>query len=67
MTKQTWKSSTQVFGFDYDYTLAEYTPATTRFIYEKALEILVDQKGFPEKMRNMPYDPDFIIRGLFYA
>merc|ERR1711892_98044 len=59
-------SSTKVFGFDYDYTLAEYQTATTKFIYDCALNYLVEKYGYPSKIRQLPYDPDFIIRGLFF-
>jgi HAD superfamily 5'-nucleotidase-like hydrolase len=59
-------SSTKVFGFDYDYTLAEYRPATMNFIFNKAKEFLVEKYGFPSEIRDLPYDTDFIIRGLFY-
>ena len=64
--KINWLSSTNVFGFDYDYTLAEYQPATTKFIYDCALQYLVEKYGYPKKLRELPYNPDFIIRGLFY-
>lgn len=59
-------SSTKVFGFDYDYTLAEYRPATMNFIFGKAKYFLVEKYGFPNEILNIPYDTDFIIRGLFY-
>jgi len=59
-------SSTKVFGFDYDYTLAEYTPSTLNFIFEKAKYYLVEKHGYPPEILGIPYDPDFIIRGLFF-
>jgi len=55
-----------VFGFDYDYTLAEYTPSTLNFIFEKAKYYLVEKHGYPPEVLGIPYDPDFIIRGLFF-
>jgi len=59
-------SSTKVFGFDYDYTLAEYTPSTLNYIFEKAKSYLVGKYGYPSEVLGIPYDPDFIIRGLFF-
>ena len=55
-----------MFGFDYDYTLAEYTPSTLNFIFEKAKYYLVEKHGYPPEVLGIPYDPDFIIRGLFF-
>ena len=34
----------QVYGFDYDYTLACYTDALHRLIYDQAMDHLVDKK-----------------------
>ena len=37
-----------VVGFDYDYTLISYTPALLSLIYDMALSILVEKRGYPE-------------------
>lgn len=55
-----------VFGFDYDYTLAEYSEQLGFKIYEIAQEILVSQKKYPKDIYSLPYDPNFAIRGLHY-
>ncbi len=53
-----------VIGFDMDYTLARY--------HKKQIETLAHQitiekllkRGYPEGIKNIVYDPDFVIRGL---
>lgn len=58
--------SCEIFGFDYDYTLAEYKVTTQKFIFDCAKNILADKYGFPERVKTLEFDPEFIIRGLFY-
>ncbi len=52
-------------GFDLDYTLACYNKTA---IEETAYEItqgkLVDELGYPAEVRDLEYDPEFMIRGL---
>jgi len=57
-----------VYGFDYDYTLAQYEPNTIEdYIYEMAVKILVKDFRYPKKLLEyLKYDPNFIIRGLHY-
>jgi HAD superfamily 5'-nucleotidase-like hydrolase len=55
-----------VYGFDYDYTLASYTHELNHFIYDKCLEYLVTNMGYPEMMCKMRWDPSFAVRGLVY-
>ena len=43
-------SDVQVYGFDYDYTLACYTDALHRLIYDQAMENLVNQKMVSHKV-----------------
>merc|ERR1712130_609426 len=40
--------SCEIFGFDYDYTLAEYKLAAQKFIFDRAKEKLYKNFGFPE-------------------
>lgn len=56
----------KVYGFDYDYTLAQYADAMQDFIHTKALNILVKKHHFPKALLSLTYDPGFCIRGLHY-
>lgn len=55
-----------IYGFDYDYTLAQYSDALLSFIYQQASLNLVHKYGFPEDILNMEFVPDFCIRGLHF-
>lgn len=55
-----------VYGFDYDYTLAEYSSDMQKFIYDKATEILHYKYNFPDGLLQYEFLPDFCIRGLHY-
>ena len=51
-------------GFDMDYTLAIYVqPEMDRLSIEATIEKLL-ARGYPERLRTMPYRTDFAIRGL---
>ena len=54
----------QVYGFDYDYTLAYYNIGLYQLIFNMARDSLVDNYKFPSAIRNMDYLPNFPIRGL---
>lgn len=56
----------QVYGFDYDYTLAHYTSSLQSLIYDLAKEHLVNEFKYPESCLSFKYDPTFPIRGLYY-
>ncbi|WCJ28093.1 HAD-superfamily hydrolase subfamily IG 5'-nucleotidase [Euphorbia peplus] len=56
----------QVYGFDYDYTLAHYSPNLQNLIYDLAKEHMVNEFKYPETCMNFKYDPTFPIRGLYY-
>ncbi|ESW26837.1 hypothetical protein PHAVU_003G152500 [Phaseolus vulgaris] len=56
----------QVYGFDYDYTLAHYSSHLQTLIYDLAKEYLVDELRYPEVCLSFKYDPAFPIRGLYY-
>ncbi|KAJ1095337.1 hypothetical protein NDU88_000502 [Pleurodeles waltl] len=59
-------SDIEVYGFDYDYTLALYSNALHSMIYNTARDILVDQYKYPEGLRKYDYLPNFVVRGLHY-
>ncbi|RCH96609.1 5'-nucleotidase domain-containing protein 3 [Rhizopus azygosporus] len=56
----------EVYGFDYDYTLANYTENLSVAIYKFLCEILVDVFKYPKQIKDFKFDPDFAIRGLHY-
>ncbi|KAG5225867.1 5'-nucleotidase domain-containing protein [Salix suchowensis] len=56
----------QVYGFDYDYTLAHYSPNLHRLIYDLAKEHMVNEFRYPETCLKFRYDQTFPIRGLHY-
>ncbi len=54
----------QAVGFDMDYTLAIYKPAFEQLAWDMALQRLVTEFQFPDKILSFKYDRDFAIRGL---
>lgn len=56
----------QVYGFDYDYTLAHYSANLQTLIYDLAKQHMVNEFKYPEICMNFKYDPSFPIRGLYY-
>ncbi|KAK4257606.1 hypothetical protein QN277_007170 [Acacia crassicarpa] len=56
----------QVYGFDYDYTLAHYSSDLQTLIYDLAKEHMVNELKYPEICMKFKYDPSFPIRGLCY-
>ncbi|CAE1141987.1 unnamed protein product [Acanthosepion pharaonis] len=56
----------EVYGFDYDYTLASYTPELHDLIYDLGRDSLVYNSKYPDGLRKMKYDPNFAVRGLHY-
>ncbi|CAL9095732.1 unnamed protein product [Musa textilis] len=56
----------QVYGFDYDYTLAHYSEHLQSLIYDLAKKHLVNELRYPESCLQFEYDPTFPIRGLCY-
>ncbi|KAJ4709460.1 5'-nucleotidase domain-containing protein [Melia azedarach] len=56
----------QVYGFDYDYTLAHYSSSLQSLIYDLAKEHMVNEFRYPEVCMSFKYDPNFPIRGLYY-
>ncbi|CAA0820006.1 HAD-superfamily hydrolase- subfamily IG-5-nucleotidase [Striga hermonthica] len=56
----------QVYGFDYDYTLAHYSADLQSLIYDLAKEYLVNELRYPDSCLEFKYDNSFPIRGLYY-
>lgn len=59
-------SEVQVYGFDYDYTLACYKPDLEDLLYNLAREMLVKRFRYPEEILELEYEPNFAVRGLHY-
>ncbi|XP_071984691.1 5'-nucleotidase domain-containing protein 2 [Engystomops pustulosus] len=56
----------EIYGFDYDYTLAQYSDMLHKKIFTTARDILIQQYKYPEGIKKYDYIPDFAIRGLHY-
>ncbi|EOA26840.1 hypothetical protein CARUB_v10022933mg [Capsella rubella] len=56
----------QVYGFDYDYTLAHYSSHLQSLIYDLAKQHMVNEFRYPDACVQFKYDPTFPIRGLYY-
>ncbi|XP_078439545.1 HAD-superfamily hydrolase, subfamily IG, 5'-nucleotidase [Wolffia australiana] len=56
----------QVYGFDYDYTLAHYSENVQTLIYDLAKQHLVNEHKYPASCLEFKYDPEFPIRGLYF-
>jgi HAD superfamily 5'-nucleotidase-like hydrolase len=55
----------QAVGFDMDYTLAIYRLGPVEGLaFDLTRDRMVEQLGYPARLRAMVYDPDFVIRGL---
>ena len=58
-------SQVEVVGFDMDYTLALYNqPKIEELSIQATLDKLIKNKGYPEAIRALDYDPSLGIRGL---
>jgi len=54
-----------MIGFDMDYTLAVYSMRQIEELaFQFTLDRLVQKKGYPEEIRALRYDHEFVIRGL---
>uniref|UniRef100_A0A1A8KU69 5'-nucleotidase domain containing 3 n=1 Tax=Nothobranchius kuhntae TaxID=321403 RepID=A0A1A8KU69_NOTKU len=56
----------EIYGFDYDYTLAFYSSHLHTLIFNIARDILITNHRYPEGLRKYEYIPDFAVRGLHY-
>ncbi|KAM3872064.1 5'-nucleotidase domain-containing protein 2 [Diretmus argenteus] len=59
-------SEVDIYGFDYDYTLALYSNTLDTMIYNTARDFLVEFFKYPEEIRKYDYIPNFAARGLHY-
>ncbi len=58
-------SEVELIGFDMDYTLGTYRLRKIEELsFQMTVERLVDVYGYPADLRALPYDHDFVIRGL---
>jgi len=55
-----------VYGFDYDYTLACYKESVDHLIYNLGRETLVHKYKYPQDIQKLNYQPGFAVRGLHY-
>ncbi|KAM8829881.1 5'-nucleotidase domain-containing protein 2 isoform 2-T2 [Synchiropus picturatus] len=55
-----------IYGFDYDYTLAVYSNALNTMIYEAARGFLIEHFKYPAAICKYDYIPNFAVRGLHY-
>ncbi|XP_014673555.1 PREDICTED: 5'-nucleotidase domain-containing protein 3-like [Priapulus caudatus] len=56
----------EVYGFDYDYTLAIYGQSLLFLVYRLATHVLIDKYKYPNEISKLTYDPSFAVRGLHY-
>ncbi|KAM3927011.1 5'-nucleotidase domain-containing protein 3 [Leptodactylus fuscus] len=56
----------EIYGFDYDYTLAFYSKDLHTLIFNTARDLLINEHRYPSELRKYDYDPNFAIRGLHY-
>lgn len=57
--------SVKYIGFDMDYTLAIYNKNEMELrAFYFSIEKLVNNKGYPEFIKELKYDPNYVIRGL---
>ncbi len=54
----------QIYGFDYDYTLAYYNVSLYKLIFNLARDTLIDNYKYPKELSTLEYSPKFPIRGL---
>ena len=55
----------KAIGFDMDYTLSHYrSPEIDELAFQKAGQLLVQEKGYPAWLLTQHFDPAFAIRGL---
>uniref|UniRef100_A0A0K8V031 5'-nucleotidase domain-containing protein 3 n=1 Tax=Bactrocera latifrons TaxID=174628 RepID=A0A0K8V031_BACLA len=55
-----------VYGFDYDYTLACYKPCLHDLLYNLGRDRLIQKFKYPENISKLEYIPRFAVRGLHY-
>ncbi|XP_044764654.1 5'-nucleotidase domain-containing protein 3 [Coccinella septempunctata] len=55
-----------VYGFDYDYTLACYKPSLDYLLYNLGRQTLIEHYKYPKEIAQLEYKPGFAVRGLHY-
>ncbi|KAM4610319.1 5'-nucleotidase domain-containing protein 2 [Polymixia lowei] len=55
-----------IYGFDYDYTLALYSNTLNTMIFNTAKDFLIEHFKYPEGIQKYNYIPNFVARGLHY-
>lgn len=55
-----------VYGFDYDYTLACYKPSLHYLLYNLGRDMLIEKYKYPLEISKLEYIPGFAVRGLHY-
>ncbi|XP_052784344.1 5'-nucleotidase domain-containing protein 3-like isoform X2 [Mya arenaria] len=56
----------RVYGFDYDYTIAQYTDELHYVLYDLGKESLITNNKYPEEIKAQRFNPQYILRGLHY-
>ncbi|XP_037540705.1 5'-nucleotidase domain-containing protein 2 [Nematolebias whitei] len=59
-------SGVDIYGFDYDYTLAQYSSTLNMLIYDTARSFLIEHFKYPKGIAKYDYIPNFTVRGLHY-
>ena len=55
----------RAIGFDLDHTLAHYDPVPVEELgFDLTKKKLVEEKGYPQEILSLKYDPQWVIRGL---
>lgn len=55
-----------IYGFDYDYTLACYNTNLYTLIFNLAKDLLVQKYNYPKEIKDLQYLHEFPIRGLHF-
>lgn len=56
----------KAWGFDYDFTLAQYNDNLSVLVYDNVKRYLGHSRGYPKEILDLQFDPNFGIRGLFF-
>lgn len=56
----------EVYGFDYDYMLAQYSDSLHPGIFSTTHDILIEPYKYPHSIHKYDYNPSFAIHGLHY-
>jgi len=60
-------STISCYGFDMDYTLCEYiSPQFDSLACSLAVDHLVEVQNYPAAIKELIYDPEFAVRGLWF-